>query len=807
MEIEFSLLMNGQQFNAPHFVKYRHDVRQTIEFAKKVVNIGGKSSISQSANFIASKGNVKHIKQLVFVDGVQDKSMLSYQTKERYASVFLTSKNRIDAKLNFSEENPSTKEAHPDGVDVIRFKLRMSILSDDFKGWRIDVTLVKEEKGGQSVGYLRKIIGSLFVKGLTVDNFAENAPWEYADRIEIEIERVAKDTVLSDLRVLDELIDAVSGVEANHIQTVADYLKVSVTNDASGFKRMGNQVIELTKSIFSGIHLDKMWMTDKADGERAFVIFDKGKAIVLTSNASTTMEVGFKGSAIADSEYIDGEVYMFDVIMINNRGIAHLPFEGRIKYLDELADEEKVHAKEYVKLGGDYVAKMKAFMKKRRPYEIDGLIFSEEGEGYRKTKNYKWKPLNKMTVDFLAVECPKSMIGVLPYVRKPKKTLYLLFSYINPKRFKTMGLTFIKLYRKLFPNTDPSYFPVQFSPSSDPYAYLFWTDKDVNRKIVELGWVDGEWKLYRIRKDKDKPNDFRIAELTFQNYFNPLRLEDMGNISKGYFQEDDSQMHRGSRHFNSFVKGKLISEHAAGLPWVMDMAGGKGQDLFRYSKAGVGNLVYLEIDKDGITEIINRKYSVERLGVYTIEADLTDKPQANIKKMEDMGLHMKGSFPLLVCNFAIHYLIKTAKHAAKLVEFIDYYLKPGGKFIYTAFDGKSVFSLLKKTAPRWQWDAMEGNVIKYSIKREFKSKELTLTNQKIGVKLPFSGDAYYTEYLVNNAYMETVFKKVSMKRCAFGSFSEYLEEYARENKRGFANLDADDKKFVSLYYYSIYVKE
>jgi hypothetical protein len=236
------------------------------------------------------------------------------------------------------------------------------------------------------------------------------------------------------------------------------------------------------------------------------------------------------------------------------------------------------------------------------------------------------------------------------------------------------------------------------------------------------------------------------------------------------------------------------------------MAGGKGQDIFRYAKLKIKNLVYLEVDKDGISEIIRRKHEVRDSDtlVHTVEMDLTAPHAKNVKKIESIGLHMKGGVPLIVCNFAIHYLIGGMKQTENLIKFIDYYLEPGGKFLFTAFDGRTVFDLL--AANRGKWEVREGEVVKYSIKKDFKSKQMTPTNQKISVKLPFSRGEYYSEYLVNNTYLEKMFKKFNMTRESFDSFSTFLQEYARESPKKFAKLTADDKQFVSLYHFVSYFK-
>ena len=467
-----------------------------------------------------------------------------------------------------------------------------------------------------------------------------------------------------------------------------------------------------------------------------------------------------------------------------------------------------VHAKMFVRLNGNYGKKIDAMLKIKRPYETDGLIFTKGGDPYAKTKNFKWKPLDKMTVDFMAKKCPKTLLNIAPYIPKKGMTLYFLFSFIDSRRFESLNLTYVKKYREMFPDPDFRYFPIQFSPSSDPFAYLFWDKRELDGKIVEVGYQTKTrtWKYYRTREDKTKPNDFRIAELTFQNYFNPLTLDAIkSKIDKGYFQEDDNKDFQEIRHFNSFVKSRILAPYAD-TPWVIDMAGGKGQDIFRYAKLKIKNLVYLEVDKDGISEIIKRKHELRDSStlVHTIEMDLTHPNKTNIKKIEAIGIHMKERIPLIVCNFAIHYLIGSMKSTQNLIEFIDYYLAPGGKFIFTAFDGRTVFDLL--AANRGKWEVRNGEVVKYSIKKDYKSKQMTPTKQKIKVMLPFSKGEYYSEYLVNNTYLEKMFKKVNMARESFDSFATFLQEYASDSPKKFAKLTADDKQFVSLYHFVSYFK-
>jgi hypothetical protein len=806
LEVEVRLMTTPRK--APKFVDFRYSTRETAEFAKALINQAPEVTMTQTANFLTNVGSSTFIKRLTFINGVQDKSLLTYQLKTPFTSAYLTTKSRHlpDAKLSMAFEEPTTKENAPKHVDLVRFKRRYTMTFDSIPNWHVDITLVKVAKGTNAVAALKRMRDGLFGD--------EDDAWKFADQIEIEAERDhARNIQLCELRLIDTLANMTR--RRSLLGEVAKYMRPLRSNDIAGFKQLGNAVIELTRGIFAQDlqpYLAETWVTDKADGVRAFVLFGHETRVITAAHLDGILIDGptLDREAVADAEYLEKtqQVYIFDMIAFDGHRVTQLPFEERMALFDKVVGG-RVHAKKFVQLTGKYAPKIDAALArhKKEPYDIDGLIFTRGGSDYYKTQNFKWKPLEKMTIDFLLRECPKSLINVAPYIPKKGKTLYFLFSYINSKRFETLGLRFVRKYKELFPDVDFTYFPIQFAPSSNPFAYLYWGDDGLDGHIVELGYVNNEWKYYRTRHDKSHPNDFRIAELTYYNYFNPLTLEDIKSPRKGYFQIDDNKEHEGTRHFNSFVKSRILQPYE-GAKWVIDMAGGKGQDLFRYARVKVQNIIFLEKDKDGISEIIRRKHTMKHtmkdsINIHTVELDLTDPHAANIDKIEAIGLHLAGRVPLIVCNFAIHYLVGTGKQVANLISLITHFLAPGGRFMYTAFDGKTVFDLLKPTG---KWEVHEGEAVKYSIVKDYRSDQLTSTNQKIKVRLPFSGGEYYTEYLVNNKYLEGAFKKAGMRREAFDSFAVFLKEYAKKAPAKYAQLTDDDKKFVSLYYFVSYFK-
>ena len=78
------------------------------------------------------------------------------------------------------------------------------------------------------------------------------------------------------------------------------------------------------------------------------------------------------------------------------------------------------------------------------------------------------------------------------------------------------------------------------------------------------------------------------------------------NNEKIYFQEHDNHLQKASRNYNSFVKSELFKKFK-NTQWVMDLASGKGQDLFRYSTSKMKNVIFLEIDKMALGELAKTK--------------------------------------------------------------------------------------------------------------------------------------------------------------------------------------------------------
>jgi SAM-dependent methyltransferase len=320
--------------------------------------------------------------------------------------------------------------------------------------------------------------------------------------------------------------------------------------------------------------------------------------------------------------------------------------------------------------------------------------------------------------------------------------------------------------------------------------------------------------FHRIRTDRDKElkegnyfgNNFEIAELTYELIINPLTLKDLISpiqvLTKDFYFEKSDDKYKAARYFNSYVKSQLISRNY-NANFVIDMASGKGQDLGRYFSTKIKNLLMLEIDQSALDELLTRKYDIakslriqqidkpieldyisESTNVLTAQMDLNESSQVNIQKLISTFKYFKSnSVDLIVCNFALHYLVKDSSHIRNIVDFISYWLKPGGEFIFTALNSEKINALIK--TGKWE-------VGPYKIERK--------TPTTINVLLPCSIEMR-EEPQINLGLLDQEFNKHRIIRIETKGFDTFLEKY-----KNISDLNNYDKEFVSLYHYCIYKK-
>lgn len=825
LELELRFFIDNRKKQMVHTRMF--DKEKTIDIAKKL--IGKYSAVSsrteQSINFI--RGNRQT--QMTFTNGVQHPERLHYAKDQIIKPIALTHDTLPGYRMSIVYEVPTTP-VDIGSAELARVRLRHS--ADVSDNWRLDITLIKTVTNFSVPAELKSVKTAMLFE---MKDFVRDAPWDYAEMIEIELEHRGGEIKLEHLKFADELFtgtgagdsggekEGESGSGSNivyqdAIYDLARYIKPRIANKFRkefGMKQLSNQVIELNKNMYLKElygRLQDYYVTDKVDGKRAIVHLGP-KSYAVSDSVAMMSGINLPAVTIIDTEQYSastsgsasGETsyYIFDVIVFEGKSLMSEPFEERLKYFDRaVALAPMLRLKPFKRLTNKYADELREFKANKKPYEVDGVILTPATGLYDTMQVYKYKPVDKLTVDFLIKKCPARLLGIKPYVSS--KNLYILFCGVSRAVYFKLRLKLLKYYEDIFKDIDarnlPHYFPYQFQPSDNAYAYLFHSDRtDLDGEVGEFLYKNGAWHMDRIREDRRIEvqrgnyfgNNYKIAELTWMAYADPLVIEDEGKTSGDgtvYFQEHDSTRHKASRNYNSCVKSDIFKN--MGSPdWVMDLASGKGQDLFRYAQAGVKNLVCLEIDTTALMELITRKHEFAsrrdnhgqgNMSVHVHAMDLTAPTDTNLAALKDLQIPGSGlaSMDTIVCNFAFHYFLKNKETLAHVAAFINKCLKPGGRFIFTAFDGKAVVRLLNEHKGEWTVRADSGGDsggALYSIKRQYSVSYIEAIGQKIDVLLPFSGDTYYTEYLVNIDTVKAAFEKHKFVLEIDQSFSKYAD--------------------------------
>jgi SAM-dependent methyltransferase len=593
---------------------------------------------------------------------------------------------------------------------------------------------------------------------------------------------------------------------------------------------LSNRVIELDKNTFIKELLNNItnyYITEKTDGTRTIIYINKqiyainNTLEILSSDIKSNEDLHKSNVFVFDCEkYVDekGEIvyYIFDVMVWKNEIITNEPFEFRLNYFKEVSEMFSfIKEKPFVKLTENFRDEIKNL--NSGMFERDGIVFTPADGRYVSMRVYKYKPIEKITIDLLIKKCPENNIGLKPFIkRSDKDNLYILFCGINKTMFNRLNMQFVKNYEEIFKNVNtrnlPQYFPIQFSPSDKTNAYIFHSeDPNLDGKIGEMSYFTGEWQILKFRDDKQSDadkflyfgNNYKVSEITWSNYKNVLNIEN-DTFEDVYFKVNENDVYKQTRNYNSYVISTIL-KNFKNTDNVLDMASGKGQQLVKYIINHIGQKLLLCVDNDftALQELNSRKFDIisdKKYENYKVplmihQLDLNNNYEDNIKILNRDLVLPVNKFDLITCNLAFHYLIGTVKNLENIIKFIDHFLKKNSRFIFTSFDGASVVKLLNLHNGRWKTD--DG---KYDIIKDYVGDSLLPIGQKIKAILPFSNKQYYTEYLVNIEFISKEFSKYGITLEVNESYLDYYKKYDKKDL-----LTKDDLIFIGLYkYYSFY---
>jgi len=511
--------------------------------------------------------------------------------------------------------------------ETIRFKNRYSRQLNDFL--RLDMTIVK-----------------------TIDPYTFE---EIQDEIEyiVEIEIINK----SNIEELLKSLQTFSRNIVNQYFNKEEFLfNLATMNPAT-----------MEKKDLSKLKKHKYTVTDKADGERIFMIFFDG--MVYLYNPKTNQKIySFPNPTINDKKpvedtVIDGEYladditgkyeYLaFDLLLFRNKDYRDKNLKRRLEVLKYISDK-------YFPMIKDVESKIKTFYyddifenaKKiwenkgtRFTYELDGLIFTPIDQVYTSDKQtipvLKWK--EALSIDVRVEYSFKENFTYFhhgsmnknnrrPWNLRPHRNLERNPNYYEQFDKEIDHLRWVTNDKDIVNNIDTLnigkinngklFLGMEGAPQTNSEIRPIWSKYDIIE--FEYDFELNQWIAIRKRTfDKEKANAKRTIESVVKSIINYISLKELydlkhknlENVGALYDETDDTKRRKQWRNFHGFVKGEVYKKTADMIGkrdnYHLELACGKLGDLKKWQKEGYKNILAIDISKD---HIYDKRGAVDRL--------------------------------------------------------------------------------------------------------------------------------------------------------------------------------------------------
>ena len=211
-----------------------------------------------------------------------------------------------------------------------------------------------------------------------------------------------------------------------------------------------------------------------------------------------------------------------------------------------------------------------------------------------------------------------------------------------------------------------------------------------------------------------------------------------------------------------------ISESTTAITALLDLGCGRGGDYRKYQDANIQRVYGVDVDKSGLDRLVSEFHEKLRRAnknprvVITFQADmskllstgsaaLTQHDRKNL--LDFFKRNGSGFFPLISCQFAMHYSFCDEISLRGFMMNIYENLQHNGYFIATTFDGQSVFDVLRDSSEKSYHNQ---NIDFGTIRKQFNQRLLASFGQPIDVKFQSISSEFRTEYLVNFSYFAQV---------------------------------------------------
>ena len=661
--------------------------------------------------------------------------------------------------------------------DVYDYDLRMSV-SYERKGVSVpnetDLVLVRTKDRTS----FRLPFGSL---DLTVVQehkvHKEHKDYKSVTKYEVEMEITAMDQnmIMTYLMIiLQNRQDNFFVIPGNERRRVVGEYRAIVQNNYF----VGAQPETLHKEKISKLYKSEYSVTDKADGERAFLVIDKDGLVYFIDNnlnrlfktdlvsckseessqeednLSTSSSCNDQNSkklyysTVIDGELVkhDNKIYFlaFDILAYNNRDLRGKQEYNLKRRLDRLTHVIKTlsSSKYYVvNVKHYYFGNVFSGSKKildsvdQKFYENDGLIFTPINEPYPVVKKWqnllKWKPAELNTIDFYAKRANgESSSGISVW------QLYVQGEIQQEVKHKTQTVLFD--VNALCGNDTQSKTITYETTFADDLVDSTTGELYKTNTVIEFRWDFSLNKFVPLRTRWDKTvnpkkhgNFSKVACDIWNNINNPIEKEYLLKFYSNVKSGNEDFFFERMRRYHNKIKEYLYNKYCKDTTSLLELCSGRGGDMHKWIYNNIRNVIGYDISEKSIEECKRRLETTKIKNDYKYEfykLDLTRDDASDIiyntlassgkDTLSTAALGNKDTLSTVdtvCCQFGVHYFFKSERTLDNIINVLDKTLKRGGHFIVTFMDNTRLDNLFgDKKSVSYEID----NEIVYLLERE-----------------------------------------------------------------------------------------
>jgi mRNA (guanine-N7-)-methyltransferase len=260
------------------------------------------------------------------------------------------------------------------------------------------------------------------------------------------------------------------------------------------------------------------------------------------------------------------------------------------------------------------------------------------------------------------------------------------------------------------------------------------------------------------------------------------------------------------RSFHNWIKSQTILDaanylrntHSVNDIKLLDLAVGKGGDMWKWHNAKINNVVGIDIDDNSINGENGAKDRYKRFRFrggknYSFHVFDLSNPK-NIPKIDKIIGDKK--FNIISCQFALHYFFRSPEALNTFMTIATKYMDKHAFFVGTTMDGNLIKKMFDKHGILIEKD------LYYFEKMDDSSHKDTAYNNTYKVALgQKEGEVHYfsekasIEYMVDIEELKEVCKKYGLIFAGQQNFEEWYKNYPKKHKKP---LSKEEQEFSFL---------